>query len=325
MAKPFSSRIFDIIQTTITGKTDNNSPLEDIEDIDPCSGCSDPCSTHPTYPPSLTLRINTSLTLQGTVKPYYKHVLISTGKSDWKSHIEDEEGSFAAQLQKAIKGNNNKEKKVKKNKKNKNKNKSDESSLKKPKILICNSSRKNDDNDPSFSEGNDILLFSDNILVRRVPPNHAVEFYDQFLRGQKTDENDTLSTSQPHVTFKVEPMPYKAVVLICSHMHRDKRCGVTAPLLKDEFDKILKDKGLDVESCADGIAVYMTSHIGGHKFAGNVIVYREKQGIWYGRVTPCHVKSIIENTVIEGKIIIKLYRGSIMNDYVQDESEIELK
>ncbi|GBC50209.2 sucrase/ferredoxin domain protein [Rhizophagus irregularis DAOM 181602=DAOM 197198] len=276
MAKPFSSRIFDIIQTTITGKTDNNSPLEDIEDIDPCSGCSDPCSTHPTYPPSLTLRINTSLTLQGTVKPYYKHVLISTGKSDWKSHIEDEEGSFAAQLQKAIK---------------------DESSLKKPKILICNSSRKNDNNDPSFSEGNDILLFSDNILVRRVPPNHAVEFYDQFLRGQKTDENDTLSTSQPHVTFKVEPMPYKAVVLICSHMHRDKRCGVTAPLLKDEFDKILKDKGLDVESCADGIAVYMTSHIGGHKFAGNVIVYREKQGIW----------------------------GSIMNDYVQDESEIELK
>ncbi|CAG8675002.1 hypothetical protein GLOIN_2v1459790 [Rhizophagus irregularis DAOM 181602=DAOM 197198] len=304
MAKPFSSRIFDIIQTTITGKTDNNSPLEDIEDIDPCSGCSDPCSTHPTYPPSLTLRINTSLTLQGTVKPYYKHVLISTGKSDWKSHIEDEEGSFAAQLQKAIK---------------------DESSLKKPKILICNSSRKNDNNDPSFSEGNDILLFSDNILVRRVPPNHAVEFYDQFLRGQKTDENDTLSTSQPHVTFKVEPMPYKAVVLICSHMHRDKRCGVTAPLLKDEFDKILKDKGLDVESCADGIAVYMTSHIGGHKFAGNVIVYREKQGIWYGRVTPCHVKSIIENTVIEGKIIKKLYRGSIMNDYVQDESEIELK
>lgn len=52
-------------------------------------------------------------------------------------------------------------------------------------------------------------------------------------------------------------------ILICSHMHRDKRCGVTAPLLKDEFDKILKDKGLDVESCADGIAVYMTSHIGG--------------------------------------------------------------
>jgi hypothetical protein len=266
MAKPFSSRIFDIIQSAITYKTDDNSPLEDIEDIDPCSNCSDPCSTHPTYPSTLNSRINYSLPLQGTVKPYYKHVLISTGQSDWKSHIEDEGGSFAAQLERAIKGNNNKEKKVKKDKKDKkdkNKNKSVESSLKKPKILIANSSRKNDDDDPSFSEGNDILLFSDNILVRRVSPHNAVEFYNQFLSGHKNDDNNSSSS---HVTFVVEPMPYKAVVLICSHMHRDKRCGVTAPFLKDEFDKILKDKGLDVESRAknnDGIAVYMTSHIGG--------------------------------------------------------------
>ncbi|GES76925.1 sucrase/ferredoxin domain protein [Rhizophagus clarus] len=295
MSKPLGSRIFDIIQSAITNKTDNNSPLEDIEDIDPCSDCSDPCSVHPTYPSSLNSRINYSFPLQGTVKPYYKHVVISTGKSDWKSHIEDEEGSFAAQLEKAIKGNS-KEKKIKKDKKNKNKNK-EETSLKKPKILIANSSRKNDDDDPLFSEGNDILLFSDNILVRRVSPNHAAEFYNQFLRGHKNEENNSSTTSQSHVTFVAEPMPYKAVVLICSHMHRDKRCGVTAPLLKDEFDKILKDKGLDVESRNDGIAVYMSSHIGGHKFAGNVIVYRERQGIW----------------------------GSIMNDYVQDESEIELK
>ncbi|RIA86569.1 Sucrase/ferredoxin-like-domain-containing protein [Glomus cerebriforme] len=134
------------------------------------------------------------------------------------------------------------------------------------------------------------------------------------------------SSSLTPVKFTVEPIPYKAVILICSHMHRDKRCGVTAPLLKEEFDKILKSKSLDVESRAgnnDGIAVYMTSHIGGHKFAGNVVVYREGRGIWYGRVIPCHVKSIIENTVIEGKIIRELYRGSIMNNFVQDESEVE--
>jgi hypothetical protein len=263
MAKPLGSRIIDMIQSVIpsTFNTTNDN-LEDIEDtmIDLCIDCSDPCSTHQVYP---YLRINHTLPLQGTVKPYYKHVLISTGKSDWNSHIEDENGSLAAQLEKAMKGNNKGMKVKIKDKKNKDKDNSSNSTLKKPKILITNSSRKNDDNDLSFSEGNDILLFLDNILIRRVSPKYAAEFCNQFLRK---NENNSSSSSSASVTFKVEPMPYKSVILICSHMHRDKRCGVTAPLLKDEFDKVLKNKGLDTESRTgnnDGVAVYMTSHIGG--------------------------------------------------------------
>ena len=35
-----------------------------------------------------------------------------------------------------------------------------------------------------------------------------------------------------------------------------------------------------------------TSHIGGHKLAGNVVVYsRTGRGIWYGRVKPEHVST----------------------------------
>ncbi|CAJ0915458.1 20698_t:CDS:2 [Entrophospora sp. SA101] len=52
-----------------------------------------------------------------------------------------------------------------------------------------------------------------------------------------------------------------------------------------------------------------------YKFAGNVIVYRDGQGIWYGRVIPCHVESIIESTVIEGKVIKDLYRGSMNGSF----------
>jgi hypothetical protein len=66
------------------------------------------------------------------------------------------------------------------------------------------------------------------------------------------------------------------------------------------------------------------SHIGGHKFAGNVIVYIPKsqrwrnhplsgKGIWYGRVEPWHVEGIIEQTIKQGVIIKELFRGGVNN------------
>lgn len=78
----------------------------------------------------------------------------------------------------------------------------------------------------------------------------------------------------------------------------------------------------------------MISHIGGHAFAGNVIIYvppdytcasdmggkvrREREisplagmGIWYGRVEPGHVPTIIEETIKNGNIIANLWRGGL--------------
>jgi (2Fe-2S) ferredoxin len=49
-----------------------------------------------------------------------------------------------------------------------------------------------------------------------------------------------------------------------------------------------------------------------------VIVYRDGQGIWYGRVTPCHARAIVEYTVIEGRVIRDLYRGSMNGSFGPD-------
>jgi hypothetical protein len=68
--------------------------------------------------------------------------------------------------------------------------------------------------------------------------------------------------------------------------------------------------------------VAQISHIGGHKYAGNVIIYipsvgRWKnhplagKGIWYGRVEPWHVEGIIEQTIKQGFIIKELFRGGV--------------
>lgn len=55
-------------------------------------------------------------------------------------------------------------------------------------------------------------------------------------------------------------------MFICGHGGRDKRCGIIGPLLREQFAREF------FRRCLDG-DVELISHIGGHKFAGNVIIY----------------------------------------------------
>lgn len=57
-------------------------------------------------------------------------------------------------------------------------------------------------------------------------------------------------------------------VFICGHASRDQRCGVCGPPLKERFIQEIANRGL-----GDHVSVRFCSHIGGHKFAGNVIVF----------------------------------------------------
>lgn len=139
------------------------------------------------------------------------------------------------------------------------------------------------------------------------------------------------------------------LVLICGHGQRDQRCGIYGPILQEEFERQLPRAGIDVlqgpvinESISTpqlpGVAgleaeteapatarVGQISHIGGHKFAGNVIVYLPPKhkinagdphplagnGIWYGRIEPKHVEGVIKETIINGNIIADHFRGGI--------------
>lgn len=146
------------------------------------------------------------------------------------------------------------------------------------------------------------------------------------------------------------------MVLVCGHGGRDKRCGVFGPILRAEFERALPRFGVRVphgpvrvpgaddgaakeelpaaEVEAEGVVPQCTarvgriSHIGGHKFAGNVILYlppglRDERGeahalaghgIWYGRVEPRHVEGIIGETIRKGVVIRELFRGGITQD-----------
>lgn len=146
--------------------------------------------------------------------------------------------------------------------------------------------------------------------------------------------------------YKVSRIEFPQI-LICSHSSRDTRCGITGPLLYFEFmehhmDKIsrfpgarrpsfISEKSQDtsVGPVVDGNysrpGISMISHIGGHAFAGNVIIYFPPswrlpngkvsslagKGIWYGRVEPKHVEGICTETILRGKVIKELFRGGV--------------
>lgn len=135
------------------------------------------------------------------------------------------------------------------------------------------------------------------------------------------------------------------LVLICGHGGRDMRCGVLGSVLRAEFEAQLPMHGVEVlrgpvqtdidadaatiagavERPASTARVGLISHIGGHKFAGNVIVYLPPSmktsdgeqhplaghGIWYGRVEPKHVQGILQETVLKGNVIADMFRGGI--------------
>lgn len=138
------------------------------------------------------------------------------------------------------------------------------------------------------------------------------------------------------------------LVLICGHGGRDMRCGIMGPVLRSEFETQLARQGvdvlrgpvaIDVPSEAEAITgdfhkpaptarVGLISHIGGHKFAGNIIIYLPPSmktatgedhplaghGLWYGRVEPQHVEGIIHETIGQGRVIENMFRGGIKQD-----------
>jgi hypothetical protein len=83
-------------------------------------------------------------------------------------------------------------------------------------------------------------------------------------------------------TLQARPCPHKYLILMCSQKTRDARCGQSAPLLRREFERLLRPMGLyrDLhDERPGGVGIYFISHVGGHKFSANVMVYRHSSAI----------------------------------------------
>jgi len=126
-------------------------------------------------------------------------------------------------------------------------------------------------------------------------------------------------------TLTCRPCPHKYLILLCSQKTRDARCGQSAPLLRREFERHLRPLSLHRDLADErpgGCGIYFISHVGGHKYSANVMIYRRdvedfmerekkdgtlegeaSQCIWLARVRPEDCENIVRYTLLQGKVV----------------------
>jgi hypothetical protein len=231
--------------------------------------------------------------MRGSVKPFSVHLCIATERHDWPHTIEEEDGSFAQAVGQAIQGMSKKLESVQR-------------------VVLSNTSLPVPHRSKTYT-GYDVYVLS--------------QAWCKLSNVQKTDAEAILrefGLRQPRLRnppdYEVAPLRFRAVVLVCSHSRRDARCGKTAPILLDALEEGLRDRDLfyDAEESSENgkVLVSTVSHIGGHRYAGNVLVYRKTdqgkvESLWLGRIMPNDIPWVIEHTIMHGRVKRAAVRGGV--------------
>ncbi|KAL1871021.1 hypothetical protein Plec18167_007329 [Paecilomyces lecythidis] len=314
-------------------------PAVDGEDCDKdCATCT------VRYPAKFD--IDTKDKLYGHVDGWATHLLVATGKTDWVRDVADEKGSVMEAIEKhAVRPSNGKMK------------------LSASNMPVPDEYHHHE----SGSQPTNVLLLPAFTIVEHVTPALASDLVKYFVNPAPTTTTplEASSSSEPNnqqqqsatgeeaekpsetekldinslTPLRSHPCPHAAVILLCSQRTRDARCGQSAPLLKREFERHLRAQGLyrDMnDERPGGVGIYFISHVGGHKYSANVMVYRRRdfdwwrnkahftsetepekteedkekekeegaaQCIWLARVKPEDCEGIIKQTVLKGKVI----------------------
>ncbi|KAK9052394.1 hypothetical protein SSX86_029023 [Deinandra increscens subsp. villosa] len=143
----------------------------------------------------------------------------------------------------------------------------------------------------------DVLLFPEMVKYRGLKEADINSFVDEVIVNRK------------QWSIGVQETMTGSHIFVCAHSSRDKRCGFCGPILIKKFKEEAELRGLD------NVSVSACSHVGGHKYAGNLIIYsvRDKKvcGHWYGYVTPSDVPELLDNHIGKGEIINRIWRGQM--------------
>lgn len=144
-----------------------------------------------------------------------------------------------------------------------------------------------------YSEPTTLLLLPAFTIIENATPANVPTLIAKFINKAPTNDSPLapvalprqlpgpdLSHPAPAVSLKgltSRPCPHSALILLCSQRTRDARCGQSAPLLRKELERHLRPLGLfrDLDDeRPGGVGIYFISHVGGHKYAANMMVYR---------------------------------------------------
>lgn len=208
-----------------------------------------------------------------------------------------------------------------------------------------------------YSEPTTVLLLPAFVIIDHVTPKSVPELITEFVDKAPTNTSPleplALPTSVPIAAtngtekgalsippqISRRPCPHSALILLCSQKTRDARCGQSAPLLRKEIERHLRPLGLfrDMDDeRPGGVGIYFISHVGGHKYSANVMVYRRPdafgldnvervkeeelkpkpkaalpetedvgaaQCIWLARIMPEDCENLVRYTILQGKVV----------------------
>jgi hypothetical protein len=199
-----------------------------------------------------------------------------------------------------------------------------------------------------YAEPTTIILLPAFTIIENVTPSVIPELITTYINNAPTNTSFILQHAIPRPLpdplptasqLTSKPLPHNALILLCSQRTRDARCGQSAPLLRKELERHLRPlklfRDLDDER-PGGVGIYFISHVGGHKYAANMMIYRranafgldnierakaegdlvptttmeqinEQEGaaqcMWLARIKPEDCENIIKYTVLQGKLV----------------------
>ncbi|KAJ9151263.1 Sucrase ferredoxin domain containing protein [Pleurostoma richardsiae] len=239
------------------------SKVDPAVDGDDCLRDCEDCAVH--YPRNFKVEQNDEL--YGLVKGWSTHVLVATGKSDWVRDVEDEKGSVMQAIGKAEKPKNGK-------------------------LMLSASNIPTPHHTSDYSEPTTVLLLPAFTIIEHVTPASVPALISSYVDAAPTNASPLAPASLPRslpppadapeaaaklAGLTSRPCPHAALVLLCSQRTRDARCGQSAPLIRKELERHLRPLGLyrDLDDeRPGGVGIYFISHVGGHKYSANVMVYR---------------------------------------------------
>lgn len=159
----------------------------------------------------------------------------------------------------------------------------------------------------------DVLIFPEMIRYKGLKDSDVDSFVEEVLVNGK-----------PWASGLQEVLT-GSYIFVCAHGSRDKRCGVCGPALIEKLKQEIELRGL-----AGQVFVNPCSHVGGHKYAGNVIIFSPDSegkimGHWYGYVSPDDVPKLLDQHIAKGEIIKRLWRGQLGASTKEDETVEEQK
>ena len=101
------------------------------------------------------------------------------------------------------------------------------------------------------------------------------------------------------------------LLLVCTHGRHDRCCARYGRPLYQALE----------EQAEDGW-VWQASHLGGDRFAGNVVIL--PHGLYFGRVAPADAWSLLDE-YLAGRIDLDHYRGRSAYTFAEQAAEIELR